>query len=107
MGKPKFEPLGGRILVKREAVETRTPGGVYLPPSSESGIAQAKPQRGVVLAIDSGGGFGAMIGNGLVRIGDTVVFPAFAGTEVEGVGLVLMPDDLLGRFRVEKKKPKK
>jgi len=67
-----------------------TPGGVLLPD-----MAKEKPRRGVVLAYESG----RLLNDGsyakqLCRTGHTVIFTAYAGTEIEDRGhkLLIMDD---------------
>jgi len=71
----KLQPLGDRVVVRRESSEERTAGGIVLPDS-----AKEKPQRGVVESI----GNGKLLDNGnrgqlQVRVGDRVLFTAWAG----------------------------
>jgi len=78
MSVKKINPLGKRVLVKR-AEATLTKGGILLPDS-----AQEKPKQGEVIAV----GPGAMKDDGTVtpldlKVGDRVLFGAFAGTEVK------------------------
>ncbi|NGX51445.1 MAG: 10 kDa chaperonin [Chlamydiae bacterium] len=78
MSYKKIKPLGDRILVKRSESESSR-GGILLPDS-----AQEKPKQGEVLAM----GPGKMDEKGGVtpidlKVGDQVLFGAFAGTEVE------------------------
>jgi chaperonin GroES len=71
----KLQPLGDRVVVRRESSEGRTAGGIVLPDS-----AKEKPQRGVVESI----GNGKLLDDGSrgklqVRVGDRVLFTAWAG----------------------------
>lgn len=71
----KLQPLGDRVVVRRESSEERTAGGIVLPDS-----AKEKPQRGVVESI----GNGKLLDDGSrgqlqVRVGDRVLFTAWAG----------------------------
>jgi chaperonin GroES len=83
-----LQPLGNRIVVKRNESEAVSPGGIVIPDS-----AQKKPQRGVVLAV----GPGTVIGSGevipvSVSPGDEVMFVAYAGEEfnLDGGNRVLL-----------------
>ena len=72
-----IKPLGDRIVIRREAAEDKTAGGIVLPDS-----ARNKPQRGTILAV----GPGKMLKDGTrrplqVREGDRVLFTAWAGDE--------------------------
>ncbi len=87
----KLRPLGGNILVKRLAAETKTKSGIVLPDT-----AKEKPKRGTVQAI----GDGKLLDNGekapfSVKKGDEVLFTSYAGTEVkiDGEELLIMSED--------------
>jgi chaperonin GroES len=72
-----LKPIGDRIIVRREASEAKTTGGIILPDS-----AQKKPQRGTVLAV----GPGKMNSEGTrtamqLKVGDVVLFTSWAGDE--------------------------
>lgn len=94
-GTVRFTPLDDRIVVQRVAAEEKTAGGLYIPDS-----AQEKPTTGKVVAV----GRGHRDAKGRMRpcdvkVGDEVLFSAWAGTEIEVDGLpyVLMREtDLLG-----------
>lgn len=87
----KLRPLHDRVIIKREAEEQKTAGGIVLP-----GTATEKPARGEVVAM----GTGKVLDNGDVKaldvkVGDKVLFGKFAGTEVK-VGddeLIVMRED--------------
>ena len=87
----KIRPLHDRIVVRRQAEEEKTAGGILLP-----GSAQEKPNQGVVVAV----GNGRILDNGDVRPvdvkeGDLVVFGKYAGSdtiEVDGEGLVILSE---------------
>ena len=87
-----IRPLGNRILVKRSKASS-SKGGILLPES-----AQEKPKEGEVVAV----GPGKRNEDGELetlncKIGDRVLFGAYAGTEVEEEEfLILAEDDILG-----------
>jgi chaperonin GroES len=89
------KPLEDRVLVKPIEAESKTASGIYLPET-----AKEKPVRGRVVAT----GPGKRLENGKraqpsVRVGDTVVYGKYAGTEVEIKGdkhLILRETELLG-----------
>ena len=71
----KLQPLGDRVVVRREESEQRTAGGIVLPDS-----AKEKPSRGVIESV----GNGKLLDDGTrgklqVRAGDRVLFSAWAG----------------------------
>lgn len=89
------KPLEDRVLVKPIEPETKTASGIYLPET-----AKEKPIQGKVVST----GPGKLMENGKraqlsVKVGDTVVFGRYAGTEVEIKGdkhLIIRENELLG-----------
>lgn len=76
----KIQPLGDRILVKREEAETRTASGLYLPES-----AAEKPQTAEVLQVGEGA-INESTGKReplQVKKGDVVLLSKWGGTEVK------------------------
>ena len=73
-----LKPIGDRIVVRREAAEEKTAGGILLPDTAKN-----KPQRGTILAV----GPGKMKPDGSraemqLKVGDKVLFTSWAGDEV-------------------------
>jgi chaperonin GroES len=91
----KFRPLHDRVLVKRIDAEEKTAGGIIIPDT-----AKEKPQQGEVIAV----GPGARDESGKVtaldvKVGDTVLFGKWSGTEVkiDGEDLLIMKEsDIMG-----------
>ena len=88
-------PLHDRILVRRVAEENKTAGGIIIPDS-----AKEKPQRGEIVAAGKGriGEDGKVLPLE-VKIGDTILFGKYSGTELKlnGEELVMMrEEDVLG-----------
>lgn len=91
----KIRPLHDRVVVRRKEEETTTPGGIVLP-----GSATEKPVQGEVIAV----GKGKILESGEVRpldvkVGDTVLFGKYSGTEVKISGeevLVMREEDIMG-----------
>jgi chaperonin GroES len=90
----KLQPLGDRLVVKRESSEAKTAGGIVLPDS-----AKEKPSRGIVEAV----GNGKLLDDGSrgklqVSVGDRVLFTSWAG-ETFKVGdeelLLMREEDIL------------
>lgn len=86
-----LRPLHDRVIIKREEEETTSAGGIVLP-----GSATEKPSRGEVLAV----GNGKVLDNGntaemAVKVGDTVLFGKYSGTEVKSGDdtLIVMRED--------------
>ena len=75
----KLKPLADRVVVKPADAEEKTKSGIVLPDS-----AKEKPTKGKVVAV----GPGRLDDNGKpmelgVRVGDTVFYGKYSGTEVE------------------------
>jgi len=73
----KLQPLGDRVVIRRETAEEKTKGGLYLPDT-----AKDKPARGTVVSI----GEGRLLDNGKrstfqIKEGDKVLFLSYAGEE--------------------------
>lgn len=88
--KIKIKPLGEKVLIRRLEAEETTRGGIVLPDS-----AKEKPQKGKILAV----GDGKLLDDGSrakfqVKVGDTVLFSSYGGTEikVDGEELMLMDE---------------
>ena len=83
----KVKPLGDRVLVKPDAVETKTAGGIIIPET-----AQEKTQRGVVVAV------GDDKEKIKVSVGQKVIHDKYAGTQIQIDGvdhLILKSNDLV------------
>jgi len=90
-----LRPLHDRLLVKRLEEKEQVQGGIIIPDT-----AKEKPQQAKVLAV----GPGRATDDGKlqpieVKVGDTVVFGKYSGTEVKVDGddlLIIREDDVLG-----------
>ena len=95
MAKISFKPLGGRVLIEPIEQEEVTAGGIVLPET-----AKEKPQQGKVLAAGPGDRDDKGVRIPMdVKVGDTVLFAKYSGTEVKMDGkklLILRESDLLG-----------
>ena len=87
----KLQPLGDRVVVRREEGESRTAGGIVLPDA-----AKEKPTRGVIEAV----GNGKLLDDGSrgklqVQVGDRVLFTTWAGEtfKVSDDELLLMREE--------------
>lgn len=83
----KVKPLGDRVLVKPDAVETKTAGGIIIPDT-----AQEKTQRGVVVAVSDDKE------KIKVSVGQKVIHDKYAGTQIQIDGvdhLILKSNDLV------------
>jgi chaperonin GroES len=95
MAKTKFRPLHDRIVVRRINAEEKTKGGIIIPDS-----AQEKPSQGEIVAVGPGGRdeSGKLIPIDL-KVGNTVLFGKWSGTEVklDGEDLLIMKEsDVMG-----------
>ena len=88
-----IKPLHDRVVIKRMEEEKMSAGGIVIPDS-----ATEKPIKGEVIAV----GEGKTLDNGSLRapkvkVGDTVLFGKYSGTEVKLDGndlLVVKEDDI-------------
>ena len=90
-----LKPLDDRIVVKPNQAEERTASGLVIPDT-----AKEKPQQGTVLAVGTGRraeSTGELIPLD-VKVGDTVVYSKYGGTEITVGGedlLILSSRDVL------------
>ena len=66
-------PLADRVLVEAAAAQETTKGGIIIPDT-----AKEKPQRGIVVAVGNGKKDEPMT----VKVGNTVLYGKYAGTEI-------------------------
>ena len=84
-----IKPLADRVLVVPAPAEERTIGGIIIPDT-----AKEKPLKGEVVAVGNGTKDEEMI----VKVGDTVLYGKYAGTELELEGnkyLIMRQSDIL------------
>jgi chaperonin GroES len=84
-----IKPLADRVLVVPAPAEEKTIGGIIIPDT-----AKEKPLKGEVVAVGNGTKDEEMI----VKIGDTVLYGKYAGTELElegGKYLIMRQSDIL------------
>ena len=83
-----LRPLHDRILVRPAEAEEITKGGIIIPDT-----AKEKPQQGEIIAVGKGkiADDGKLVAMEL-KIGDTVLYGKYSGTEVtvEGESLLMM-----------------
>jgi chaperonin GroES len=89
-----LKPLGSRVVIEPIEQEDITAGGIVLPET-----AKEKPQRGKVLSAGDGDrdDHGKRIALD-VKVGDTVLFAKYSGTEIKVDGkklLILRESDIL------------
>ena len=88
MSKIKIKPLADRVVIEPLAAETKTASGIYIPDS-----AKEKPQQGNVVAV----GKGTKDEPTTVKVGDTVLYGKYAGTELKldgGDYLIMRESDI-------------
>jgi len=91
----KLKPLSDRVIVRQSDAEEKTASGILLPDS-----AKEKPTKGKVISVGPGkfddSGKRMELG---VRVGDTVYYGKYSGTDVEVDGnkfVILRESDILG-----------
>jgi chaperonin GroES len=86
--KLKIAPLQDRVVVKADAAEEKTKGGLYIPDT-----AKEKPQKGEVVAVGTGKKDEPMT----LKVGDKVLYGKYSGTELSLDGedyLILRQSDI-------------
>lgn len=89
MAKLKIKPLADRVVIQPDAAETKTAGGIIIPDT-----AKEKPQQGKVVAV----GPGKPDEPTSVKVGETVLYGKYAGTEISVEGgdyLIMRESDLI------------
>ena len=85
-----LKPLADRVLVEAAPAEEKTASGIIIPDT-----AKEKPQRGTVVAV----GQGKKDEPVTVKVGDTVIYGQYAGTEIKIEGkdyLIMRESDIFG-----------
>lgn len=89
MAKVKIKPLADRVLVAPFEAETTTASGIIIPDT-----AKEKPQKGTVVAVGTGKKDEPLT----VKVGDTVLYGKYSGTELKLDGteyLMMRESDIL------------
>ena len=84
-----IKQLSDRVLIEPAEAEVKTAGGIIIPDS-----AKEKPLKGKVVATGNGTKDEEMV----VKVGDTVLYGKYAGTELEVEGekyLMMRQSDIL------------
>ena len=84
-----IKPLADRVVIEPAAAETKTASGIIIPDN-----AKEKPQKGTVVAAGPGTKDEAIT----VKVGDTVLYGKYAGTELKLEGndyLIMRESDIL------------
>src|SRR5215211_2909620 len=81
-------PLADRVLVEPAPAEEKTAFGIIIPDT-----AKEKPQRGTIVAVGTGKKDEPLT----VKVGDTVLYGKYAGTEIQVEGkeyLIMRENDI-------------
>ncbi len=95
MAKDNFELGDDRVLVKPNAAEEKTAGGIIIPDT-----AKEKPQKGKIVAVGKGK-YAEQTGNLIPvqwKAGDTIMYGKYGGTEITIDGedyLIMRASDVL------------
>ena len=84
-----IKPLADRVVIRPAAAEEKTVGGIIIPDT-----AKEKPLKGEVMAVGNGTKDEEMV----LKVGDTVLYGKYAGTELELDGekyLIMRQNDVL------------
>ena len=90
MAKINFKPLADRVLVEPSAAEEKTSSGIIIPAT-----AKEKPQKGKIVAV----GNGTKDEKITVKVGETVLYGKYSGTEINIDGtdyLIMKESDIFG-----------
>jgi chaperonin GroES len=88
MADMNVRPLADRVIVEPAAAETKTASGIIIPDT-----AQEKPQRGTIVAVGNGKPDEPLT----VKVGDSVLYGKYAGTEFKYEGkdyLIMRESDI-------------
>jgi chaperonin GroES len=83
--KTQIEPLADRVVIKPSEQESQRASGIYI-----AETAKEKPQKGTIVAVGPGRWEDGKVEPMNVKVGDTVLFAKYAGTEIR-----LNDDDVL------------
>ena len=84
-----IKPLADRVVVEPASTETTTASGIIIPDT-----AQEKPQKGKVVAIGDGKKDEPLT----VKVGDTILYGKYSGTELKYEGkdfMIMRESDIL------------
>ncbi len=73
MSKVNIKPLADRVIIEPAAAEEKTASGIIIPDT-----AKEKPQKGSVVAVGNGKKDEPIT----VKVGDSVLYGKYAGTEI-------------------------
>ncbi|MFD1258501.1 co-chaperone GroES [Mucilaginibacter terrae] len=85
-----IKPIGDRVVVEAAPAEEKTASGIFIPDT-----AKEKPQQGTVVAVGDGKKDEPIT----VKVGDTVLYSKYGGTEITIDGkeyLMMRESDIYG-----------
>ena len=88
MSKVSIKPLADRVIVEVSPAEEKTASGLIIPDT-----AKEKPQKGKIIAVGNGKKDEPMT----VKVGDTVLYGKYSGTEINVDGrdfLIMRESDI-------------
>jgi chaperonin GroES len=88
----KFKPLADRVIIEPVAAEQKTASGIFIPDT-----VKEKPLQGTIMAV----GLGKKDEPMTLKIGDSVLYGQYAGTEIKIEGknyLIMRESDVYGIF---------
>ena len=88
MSKVNIKPLADRVLVEASEAEEKTASGIIIPDT-----AKEKPQKGTIVAVGTGKKDEPLT----VKVGDSVLYGKYAGTEINVDGkeyLIMRESDI-------------
>jgi len=84
----KITPLADRVIISPDDAEEKTASGIIIPDT-----AKEKPQKGTIVAIGSGKPEEPLT----VKVGDTVLYGKYSGTDIDIKGdayLIMRESDI-------------
>jgi len=88
----KFKPLADRVIIEPVAAEQKTASGIFIPDT-----VKEQPLQGTIMAV----GLGKKDEPMTLKIGDSVLYGQYAGTEIKIEGknyLIMRESDVYGIF---------
>ena len=89
MAKLSIKPLADRVVIEPAAAEQKTASGIIIPDTAKE--KPEKPQQGTVVAVGPGTKDNQMT----LKVGDTVIYGKYAGTEfhLDGKDYMIMREN--------------
>lgn len=87
-----IRPLSDRVIIKRLPHEEKSKGGIIIPDSA----AEERGQTGKVVAVGTGRSIEGKLIPMNVKVGDTVIFGKYSGTDVGSDLIIIREEEILG-----------